>query len=201
MSSEVVRELFRNLENTLHDRLKVIEDILSSTKQSVSTNTFDASEINDRLSVLEGHFKNLDEYTMGQVRTLVFNHDQLEKRVESLEKSMKSAVESFQTINETVESLQTRLEEYEKKQEDNDVAVEAAEVEAEMEEAQDAEAEEEVEEDEELELEEFEYKKKVYHRDQHNNVYIADEEGCIDPNEVVGIWNPQTKKIDRVSSS
>ncbi len=71
---------------------------------------------------------------------------------------------------------------------------------AEEEEDEEEEEEEEDEEEVELEFEEFEYKKKTYHRDQFCNVYIADEEGCIDPNEVVGIWNPKTKKIDRVSS-
>ena len=60
------------------------------------------------------------------------------------------------------------------------------------------EEEEEVVEEEELELEEFEYKNKTYYRDQNSNVYIADEDGCVDANEVVGIWNPKTKKIDRV---
>jgi hypothetical protein len=67
-------------------------------------------------------------------------------------------------------------------------------------EEEEEEVEEEVEEEEvELEFEEFEYKKKTYYRDQNSNVYVADEEGCIDPNEVVGVWNPKTKKIDRVS--
>lgn len=209
MSIEVFRELSRNLENVLHDRLKVIEEVLLSTKQTVQTQSsdFDPTEVIERLTVLEGHFKNLDEYTMGEVRTLAFNHDMLEKRVESLENSMKSAVTSFQTINETIGLMQKRLDEQPVKQDEK--PVEAVEVEVEEAEAQDAEAdqEEEVEEEEEeeeveeLEFEEFEYKKKIYHRDQHNNVYIADEEGCIDPEEVVGIWNPKTKKIERVPSS
>ena len=166
MSGEVIRELFRNLENTLHDRLKVIEDILSSSKQSV--NTFDASEIYDRLSVLEGHFKNLDDYTMSQVRALAYQHDQLEERVVSLEKSMRSAVESFQIINDTIGSLQKRSEvwcEHEQPKYNKDglecsacieeKPVEAAEVEVEIEEAQEAEEEEEevVEEEEAVEEE------------------------------------------------
>jgi hypothetical protein len=240
MSSEVVRELFRNLENTLHDRLKVIEDILSSTKQ-VSLSG-DLSSVLSRLEVLEKHFESLDEYAMGQVRTLAYNHDMLEKRVESMESSLRSAVISFQAINETIGMLQKRM--------DDDKPVEAVEAERELEETQEAalnadidavateqkaqkalakaveqlsveeeeeEEEEEVEEEEEeveeeeveeeeveeeeveLEFEEFEYKKKTYYRDQNSNVYVADEEGCIDPNEVVGVWNPKTKKIDRVS--
>ncbi len=228
MSSEVVRELFRNFENVLHDRLRVIEDILTSTnKVGVSG---DLEPIQRNLKQVSDHFQSLEEYTMGQIRTLAYNHDMLEKRVESIENSLKSAVVSFQTINETIGMMQKRI--------DDEKPVEAAEVEAEIEETQEAALnadidavateqkaqkalvkaieqlpadeeeveeeeveEEEVEEEVELEFEEFEYKKKTYHRDQFCNVYIADEEGCIDPNEVVGIWNPKTKKIDRVSTA
>ncbi len=228
MSSEVVRELFRNFENVLHDRLRVIEDILTSTNKVGVTG--DLEPIQHNLKQVSDHFKSLEEYTMGQIRTLAYNHDMLEKRVESIENSLKSAVVSFQTINETIGMMQKRI--------DDEKPVEAAEVEAEIEETQEAALnadidavateqkaqkalvkaieqlpadeeeveeeeveEEEVEEEVELEFEEFEYKKKTYHRDQFCNVYIADEEGCIDPNEVVGIWNPKTKKIDRVSTA
>ena len=48
------------------------------------------------------------------------------------------------------------------------------------------------------ELEAFEYKKKTYARDQNNNVYSMDDEGCADTSEILGIWNPVTKKIDPV---
>lgn len=239
MSTEVVRELFRNFENTLHDRLKVIEDILTTAK----SDTKDTSSLVPRIAALEDHFRSLDDYAMGQVRTLAYNHDQLEaytknleQRVLSLESSMKNVVVTFQEITATLGMMQKRM--------DDEKPVEAAEVEAELEETQEAalnaetdavvaeskakaafvkaveelvdeeeveeeqeqeeeeqeEEEEEEEEEVELEFEEFEYKKKTYHRDQFCNVYIADEEGCIDPNEVVGIWNPKTKKIDRVSS-
>jgi hypothetical protein len=256
MSSEVVRELFRNFENVLHDRLKVIEDILSSTSKSGSSGDLETTQHN--LKQLREHFLSFEEYTMGQIRTLAYNHDRLEDRVVSLESSMKSTVDTFRTLNETIGMMQRRM--------DDEKPVEAAEVEAEIEETQEAalnadldavateqkaqkafasavaqlpeeeeveeevveeevveeevveeevveeeeveeevveeEEEEEVEEEEvELEFEEFEYKKKTYYRDQNNNVYIADEEGCIDPSEVVGIWNPKTKKIDRVSST
>lgn len=222
MSSEIVRELFRSLEHTLHDRLKVIEDILSATKQTVSTSApegkaFDPSPILERLTHLESHFQSLDEYTMGQIRTLAFNHDQLELRVESLERSMKSAVESFRTINETVGMLQKRVD---------DIPVEVAEVEAEIEEAQEAalnaeeesvvnevatkealvkaveqlqeEEEEDGEDEDEPDLEVFTYKKKDYCRDQDNNVYAINDEGEADLSEVIGIWNPTVKKIDPV---
>jgi hypothetical protein len=244
MSSEVVRELFRNLENTLHDRLKVIEDILSNTKHSVSNNA-KAEEVLEGLTKLQRYIESVEQYAMGEVRSLAYNHDMLEKRVETMERSMKSVAESFHTINDTIAMMQKRM--------DDEKPVEAAEVEAEIEETQEAalnadldatqhesnakvalvkaveeldeeeeeeveeeeveeveveEEEEEVEEEEveeeeeeELELEEFTYKKKTYYRDQNNNVYVADDDGCIDASQIVGIWNPTVKKIDRVSTA
>jgi hypothetical protein len=83
------------------------------------------------------------------------------------------------------------------------VVVEEEEVEDEEveEEAEVEDVEEEEVEEEELELEEFQYKTKTYYRDQNSNVYIADEDGCVDANAVVGIWNPKTKKIERVPQS
>jgi chemotaxis protein histidine kinase CheA len=235
MSTEVVRELFRNFENNLRDRLKVIEDILITSKSSGGEATSAVfSELNGRLHSLE-------DYTMGEIRTLLYNHDQLEHRVVSMESTLKKAVETLQTITSTIGSLQKRM--------DDERPVEAVEAEVELEETQEAalnadvdasatekkakvalakaveqleeeveveEEEEEVEEEEEeveeeeveeeeveeeeveeLELEEFQYKTKTYYRDQNSNVYIADEDGCVDANQVVGIWNPKTKKIER----
>ncbi len=243
MSTEVVKELFRNLETTLHDRLKVIEEILSNTKQSVA-NTSNGAALEEGLNKLQRHIESLEEYTMGEVRTLVYNHDMLEKRVELLETNTSDHFKKVILLIESIEKMQKRM--------DDEKPVEAAEVEVEIEETQEAalnadidpvgtetkartalakaveeleEEEEEVEEEEveeeeveeeeveeeeveeeeveeeELELEEFEYKKKTYYRDQHNNVYIADEDGCVDPSAVVGIWNPKTKKIERVPTA
>jgi hypothetical protein len=222
MSSEVVRELFRNLEHTLHDRLKVIEDILSTTKQTVSKGedqSFDPTPTLERLTDLEGHFRSLDEYTMGQIRTLAFNHDQLENRVEALETTTRDHLKQVVALIESIEKMQKRI--------DDEKPVEAVEVEAEMEATQEAalnaeegslaeeevaktalekavdnleeeeeEEEEEGEADDEPDLEVFTYKKKDYCRDQDNNVYSINEEGEADLSEVLGIWNPTTKKID-----
>lgn len=253
MSAEVVRELFRNLENTLHDRLKVIEDILSSTKHSNQIG--DSSGVETKLARLESYLQSVEEYAMGEVRSLAYNHDMLEKRVNDIETQMKY----------TLTDLMRRIDDFTKsvgvKKVVDEIPVEVAEVEAEIEEAQEAalnvdedatvtemkakkalakaveqleeetttveeeeeqeeqeeeeveeeeeqeveEEEEEVEEEqeeevEELDLEEFEYEVdgKTYYRDQEMNVYIADEDGCVDPNEVVGIWNPKKRRIQRV---
>jgi chromosome segregation ATPase len=236
MSTEVIQELCRNLENTLHDRLTVIQDILKTTKQP--TGGAGSSDLQNRLQDLERRIESLDEYAMGEVRTLAYNHDMLEKRVELLESTIKQMVETLQTVNTTIGSLQTRM--------DDERPVEAVEAQVEIEEAQEAalnadvdilatetkakeslvkaveklsveEEEEEVEEEEveeeevaeeedeeeeeaeeELDLEVFTYKKKSYARDQNNNVYAVDEEGAAEISEIVGIWNPTTKKIDPV---
>lgn len=223
MSAEVIRELFRNVETSfqtslqetqtnIHNRLKIIEEILCATRQTAGTTP--AAQSN--FAALESQIRSLEEYTMGEVRTLAYNHDMLEKRVELMESS-------YTTINTTISALQKRIE--------DDRPVEAAEVEAEIESTQEAalnadldavaterlakeslvnaieklEEEEVLEEDaddeaevEEEELEAFEYKKKTYARDQNNNVYAMDDEGCADTSEILGIWNPVTKKIDPV---
>ncbi len=200
MSTEViiVKELISNLKQTLNDRLAVFEDFLVKSKQSVGSG--DTSALEAHLADLESRMRSLDDYAMSQVRTLAFNHDMLEKRVESLESSMKSAVESFLTINSTIGMMQKRL--------DDEKPVEAAEVEAEIEETQEAalseatpEAEEEEAEEEEAEEEDryqpiFTFQKQEYYVDtETNNVYIPDEEGTIDPDNVKGIWNPDTEKM------
>jgi chromosome segregation ATPase len=221
MSTEVVRELFRNFENTLHDRLKVIEDILTATSGakhvSVTAAPVDLSEVERKISEAVRHIHSVEEYAMGEVRTLAYNHDMLEKRVVSLESSMRSAAETLLTINTTIGSLQKRM--------DDERPVEAAEVEAEIEQTQEAALEEEVveeevaeeeeveeevaeeeeeeeeEEQEELDLEVLEYRKRTYARDQHNNVYNMDDEGTADVSQIVGIWNPKTKKIEPVPNA
>ena len=206
--------------------MKVVEEILTAAKQTAPSG--DHPELDKRLNDLEGAFESLNEYAMGQVRTLAYNHDMLEKRVELLESSMRNASEALLTINSTIGSLQKRM--------DDERPVEAAEVEAEIEETQEAalnadadaaateaqakvalakaveqleeeedeadkaddEAEDDESEEEEPELEAFDYKKKTYARDVNNNVYAMDNDGCADTSEVIGIWNPVTKKIDAV---
>lgn len=201
MSTEVVRELFRNFENTLHDRLKVIEDILTSTSTSkhASVNV-DLSEIEGKISEALKYVRSVEEYAMGEVRSLAYNHDMLEKRVVMLEGSMRSAAETLLNINSTIGSLQKRI--------DDGRPVEAAEVEAEIEQTQEAALEEEEveeqeveEEEEELDLEVIEYRKHTYARDQNNNVYHMDDEGAADISQIVGIWNPKTKKIEAIPTA
>ena len=222
MSSELVRELLHNFENTLRDRLKVIEDILTRTPSNTS-------DYEARFKEVESHLRSLDDYAMGQVRVLAFNHDHLEKRVELVESWMRKAADTFLTINETIGSLQKRM--------DDGKPVEAAEVEAEIEETQEAALNEDVtvieanahqslvksvadlEEEEDGEEEEGEEEEgegedegdeeeespyqhiftfneiDYYVNKETNNVYIPDEDGGVDPEDIKGVWNPNTEKM------
>lgn len=229
MNPEVVKTLLNVFENKLHDQLMVIQDILTSKSTEGSADT---GLVRKNLETLTSHFHGLEEYTMGEVRALVYNNDMLEKRVVTLESTIKNLVDTLQTINTTIGSLQKRMDderpveaveaevEVEETQEaalnaDADVvateakakatlqkAVEALEENETGEEADDEEEDEEEEEEEEeeegVELESFTYKKKTYARDENNNVYAVDEDGAADISEVIGIWNPVTKKIDPV---
>jgi hypothetical protein len=74
------------------------------------------------------------------------------------------------------------------------------EAEAEAEADAEEEAEEEEAEEEDFELVELEYKGTTYYRDEKTNkVYLPDDDGAIDPEQPLGIWNLQTKKIQRLS--
>ena len=58
-----------------------------------------------------------------------------------------------------------------------------------------AEAEEE-EEAEEVELEEFEYKGSTYYRDpSNNNVFGQDEDGDVNTEEPIGLWDAEKNRI------
>jgi hypothetical protein len=79
--------------------------------------------------------------------------------------------------------------------------IEAAEAEEEEEaEAQEEEEAQEAQEDSDLDLVELDYKGTTYYRDTTTNkIYLPDDEGAIDPEAPLAIWNPQTKKIQRLS--
>jgi hypothetical protein len=225
MNPELVKELLRSFENKLHDQLMVIQDILTMSK--ANTEAGDISFVKKNLEAVASHVNSLEEYAMGEVRTLAYNHDMLEKRVELAESTLRTMVETLQTVNTTLGSLQKRMDderpveaveaevEIEETQEaalnaDTDVvatetkakktlakAVEELEEEEEEEEPEEEEADDE-EEEEVPDLESFTYKKKTFARDSENNVYSVDAEGAADISEVIGIWNPVTKTIDPV---
>jgi TolA-binding protein len=165
MSAEpMIRELFRTLETTLHERLALIEQILV-TVEKPKVPLYD-NEFVKRIERLERQVVHQDT-------------SYLENRITALE-------EQLAATNAEVEELRARpitqlasmiLPE----EEDCEVLEEEAE-------AEEAEPEEVEPEEEGLELEELLYKGITYYKDSDNNVYGTDEEGTVIP-EPIARWN------------
>ncbi len=114
-----------------------------------------------------------------------------EEMGESVEKPM--LVEEVEEVEEEAEEEDEAMEEL--VEEEAEEQLEAAEEEEEVvEEVVEAESEAE-EEGEALELEEFEYKGSTYYRDSDNNVYMADEDGDVNVEEPIGVWNEAKQRI------
>ena len=241
MSIETIRSLFRVLENTLHERLTVIEDVIGNQSRSSETSN-DNVELHQRLASLEGMFGRIHDY----VNSIKAEQIALNRRLDVLHANMQLESAGLRAVpasdERPVEAVEAEVEletaEAEALDADIDasevergatealkdavkalplpVSVSAKEVEAEdeaedegeeeegEEEGEEVEAEEEAEDEAEPEeeagvsVEEFIYRNKTYYRDSDNKVYRADEEGDI-LDEVIGIWNPTTKKIQRTS--
>jgi hypothetical protein len=236
MSIETIRSLFRVLENTLHERLTVIEDVIGNQEKSSESNNGDLEErvarlennnnleLHRRLATLEGMFLRLQD----DVKSIRWDEIALNRRVDILHANMQ--VESAGSDERPVEAVEAEVELDTAEAEALDADIDASEVERGAtealkdavkalpapvsvsakeaddeeaeEEADDEEAEEEAEDEAEEEagvsVEEFIYRNKSYYRDSDNKVYRADEEGDI-LDEVIGVWNPTTKKIQRTS--
>jgi hypothetical protein len=103
MSSEIIRELFRNLENTLHDRLKVIEDILQ-TQPSSSTN-----------QTVVARLDSLEKYTKGEFTFICSVYDKLAERVTVLEENLTKLLDKIvssksQEDEKPVEAVEAEIE-------------------------------------------------------------------------------------------
>ena len=104
-----------------------------------------------------------------------------------MEMEMDSSSEEAEEEDEAMEELV---------EEEAEEQLEAADEEEEVvEEVVEAESEAEEEEGEALELEEFEYKGSTYYRDSDNNVYMADEDGDVNVEEPIGVWNEAKQRI------
>jgi hypothetical protein len=94
----------------------------------------------------------------------------------------------YEEVEENMQAEQNAMEE----EDDGEAEAEEEEEEAEEE----AEEEEEVEEEEEeVELEEFEYKGATYYRDSNNTVFGQDEDGDLNTETPIGIWDAEKNRI------
>ena len=185
MSENTVRELFQNLERAIHERLKVIEDvIISHAKPSVDPSL---KALADRISYLEGELKALRAERAPLIPP---------NPLEGLEVIPKKEVILTETSPEPLSvadrlllnSSALKALEKDEREEVEEAEAEPYEEEAEAE-AEEAEAEEDAE-----ELEEFEYKGSTYYRDGESNVFMADEDGELIPTPI-GVWSEVKKRI------
>ena len=199
MSKEIISQIFRSLEASIHERLKVIEDLMMTSLNESKPQEFKPLEV----TVENGE------------RTVTVADDPrfaaLSDQIVALTARLDSFVAKDRAPNTIL--LTSTLDVFPEEDEVQPSSPVEAEAEAEVEvppeieeevEAEEEEAEEEAEAEEELEedfeLVELEYKGTTYYRDEKTNkVYLPDDDGAIDPEQPLGIWNLQTKKIQRLS--
>jgi hypothetical protein len=164
MSAEAtIRELFRGLEVTIHERLGIIEQVLH-TVEKPKVPLYD----NEFIKRIE----NLEKITQIQGQ----DYD-VHSRVNALEEIVLDLQSKFEAF-----ALRATPSEREPEPE-----VEEANVVVEEEEIVEV-VEEEEEEGEELELEAFDYQKITYARDPDGNVYQPVEDGAVE-GDPIGKWN------------
>jgi len=201
MSDHTIRELYRSLERTIHERLCVLDE----ARGDASFNPRDMfsnleTTIRDRLKVIE----------------TVMNAGQGQSPLEGIIAAMQ---ERLNSLHATVEGLRAQVNanvslipphplqgiEVIPKREVTlpmpiPIAVEPLSVadrlllNTDARKALEEEEEVEFEEEEELQLEEFEYKGATYYRDPENNVYMTDEDGEL-VQEAIGTWNAAKQRI------
>ena len=161
----MIRELFRTLETTLHERLSLIEQILVSVEKP-KVPLYD-NEFVKRIERLERQ--------QSQVVSAAPDTSYLESRIAALE-------EQLAATHGEVEELRMRLATPLGIAREASVILPEEDVEGEV-------LEEEVEEEEAaLELEPLEYRGVTYYKDAEDNVYGTDEEGTVIP-EPIARWN------------
>lgn len=175
----MIRELFRSLETTLHERLSLIEQVLN-TIEKPKVALYD-NEFVKRIERLEHQQRHTHGSSDLEQRIFALEHQSgsryLEDRIIALEEQLAATSAELEAMkNRPTHTPQIPLAE-------EDVECEVLEEEAE---------EVEVEEEEAgLELEEFQHKGVTYFKDGDNNVYTTDEDGDVLP-EPIARWNGVT---------
>ncbi len=194
MNSDLVKEIFRNFENTFIARLRAIEDILTSTKQSTEvTAPVDLTEVNQKIDAAVGYIKSVEEYAMGEVRTIVYNADKLEERVSFLERELAKCTLTMEASTKQLVSLSEKIDSILLKETKDDRPVEAvmAEVELETAEAEALELEEEAGQEEAEEEEEQE-------ETEEQEEEVEEEQSNVEPFEY-SYLDKKTKKIVKIT--
>lgn len=181
MSAATIHDLLSSLEQTIHERFRLITQLLSSQMKAPEPPIM--GELLLRIQALE---KRLEEVTRQSPQELLPTSPMV-----GLEVSRKQAPvdEKVVVLTPPTTSMTDTLAvetEVELDMENTSVIEEEA--------AAEAEAEAELEEEEAVELEEFEYKGATYYRDSDNNVFTTDEDGELNA-EPFGLWNEAKQRI------
>ena len=167
----MIRELFRTLETTLHERLSLIEQILVAVEKP-------------KVPLYDNEFVKRIERLERQVPQMhVPDVSYLESRISALEEQLAAThaeVEELRLARVTPLPLGVAKE--------PSVILPDEDVEGEVLEEVEEPEEEEEEEEAALELEPLEYRGVTYYKDADDNVYGTDEEGTVIP-EPIARWN------------
>lgn len=187
MSKEIISQLFRNLEASIHERLRVIEDLMLTSIPS-PTAQVQPDELIEVTVEKDQRLVTIVNETDERLTKLATQIEELSKRLD--------AITGKDRAPNTILLSSTLVPEEPEAEPEVQPEVEAAEAEEEEE----AQAQPEEEEAESLDLVEFDYKGTTYYRDMETNkIYLPDDDGAVDPDSPLGLWNPQTKKIQRLS--
>ena len=193
MSKEIISQLFRNLEASIHERLRVIEDLML-TSIPAPTAQVQPGELIEVTVEKDQRLVTIVNETDERLTKLATQFEELSKRLDAITGKDRAPNTILLSSTLVPEEPETEAEA------EPEVQPEVEAAEAEEEEEAQAQPEEEEEEAESLDLEELEYKGTTYYRDSvTNKIYLPDDDGAVDPDAPLGLWNPQTKKIQRLS--
>jgi hypothetical protein len=184
MSAEpMIRELFRGLETTIHERLSLVEQILT-TIEKPKIPLYD-NEFVKRIERLEQQRQQPDNTQYLEARIAALEEQLISACAELAELKLRSTAGPIE-VQSSFPSPIAHVSKLEEQEPDDELVL-------------DEEEEEEAPEEEEqaLELEEFEYKGTTYYKDADNNVYSTDEDGDVIPDPIAR-WNG-TKLVRIVS--
>lgn len=192
MSSQMIHELFRALERTIHERLEMIEELVRRGPTNVSlpmeSEKRESPDMEgilrgqqyllSRIDAVEEELRHLSTENKRAPLTLIPPHPLVGIEVTAPEQI--NAADSLLLNNSARKHLETSGDLFPAEEEAEE------EVEEEVEEAE--------EEAEEEELEEFEFKGVTYYKDTELNVYKMDENGEL-VTEPIGVWSTTKNKI------
>jgi hypothetical protein len=180
MSASTIHDLLSSLEQTIHERFRIITQLLSSQMKAPEPPIM--GELLLRIQALE---KRLEEVTRQGPQELLPTSPMVGLEVFRKQAPVEKVVVLTPPVVTDTLAVETQVE---LNMENTSVIESEAEAEPEPE------PEPEAEEEEAVELEEFEYKGATYYRDSDNNVFTTDEDGELNA-EPFGLWNEAKQRI------